>query len=135
MTSDYSNNLVCPACIQRESKDDPRQKGIIRYGNPPHHGRWVHSKPIIVPTSTDYFIAYHTNCVNGINPAYIEEKKVGPLELCGMYIDSKRLVLAFECVKCGYRDVLKLPKSVDIPILSEDGGFWRKIMSQVHKEL
>ena len=63
----------------------------------------------------------------------------------GLYIDPSALVLTLTCTDFGYRDVLKIRKITiinsqdynlqqigstqeqEIPVLSVDGGVWRKL--------
>jgi len=124
-TLGYERDLVCPKCIN-ERVDEFDTKGLVRRGNPPHHGRWTTQKPELVYTGTDYFSILHPFCKKSPR-----EDGKGVMLVSGVWIDDcARVVLSLECSFCGARNALKpFTKDGEIPFLNESGAVWKRIES------
>lgn len=120
-------DLLCPVC-QNERKDEFDNKGLIKAGNPTHHGYWHSQKPELAYTGTDYFAIFHPKCEKSER-----EDKKGFLEVNGVWVDDcGRVVLSLECIYCGARNALKpFTKRGGVPLLNESGAEWKRVESPI----
>ncbi|MCK5108435.1 MAG: ATP-binding protein [Methanosarcinales archaeon] len=124
-TGGYERDLACPKCVT-ERVDEFDTKGLVRKGNPPHHGHWTTQKPELVYTGTDYFSILHPFCKKSTR-----EDGKGVMLVSGVWIDDcGRVVLSLECSFCGARNALKpFTKDGEISLLNESGAAWKRIES------
>ncbi len=127
VTMGYEHDLVCPFCINNR-EDEFDTKGLLKPGNPCHHGFWDTQKPEIIYTGTDYFAIFHPKCKKSKR-----EDKKGLMVVNGVWVDeSGRVVLGLECIYCGARNALKpFTKGGKIPLLNESGAEWRRVESPI----
>lgn len=125
----YERDLVCPKCVNKRA-DEFDTKGLVRNGNPPHHGHWTTQKPELVYTGTDYFSILHPFCKKSPR-----EDGKGAMLVSGVWIDDcGRVVLSLECIFCGARNALKpFMKDGEISLLNESGAVWKRIESRVYE--
>jgi len=128
-TLGYERDLVCPKCVN-ERADEFDTKGLVRKGNPPHHGHWTTQKPELVYTGTDYFSILHPFCKKSPR-----EDGKGVMLVSGVWIDDcGRVTLSLECTFCGARNALKpFTKDGEISLLNESGAVWKRIESRVYE--
>lgn len=127
VTWGYEHHLVCPRCIgQREDEFD--MKGIVKFGNPEHHGSWNTQEPEFFYTGTDYFAIFHPNC----KKAKGDDKK-GFMEVNGVWVDDcGRIVLSLKCRFCGARNALKpFTTRGKIPLLNQSEAEWKRVESPI----
>jgi hypothetical protein len=126
-TFGYEHNLVCPICLCKKV-DEFDTRGLVKVGNPVHHGHWETQKPELVRTDTDYFAILHPKCKKS-------KRKDGKgfMEVNGVWVDDcGRVVLSLECVYCGARNALKpFTREGGVPLLNESGAEWRRIESPI----
>jgi hypothetical protein len=125
----YERDLICPKCAN-ERADEFDMKGLVRQGNPPHHGHWTTQKPELIYTGTDYFSILHPFCKKSPR-----EDGKGVMLVSGVWIDDcGRVTLSLECTFCGARNALKpFTKDGGISLLNESGAVWKRIESRVYE--
>ena len=128
-TCGYERDLVCPKCVN-ERADEFDTKGLVRKGNPPHHGHWTTQEPELVYTGTDYFSILHPFCKKSPR-----EDGKGVMLVSGVWIDDCwRVVLSLECAFCGARNALKpFTKDGEISLLNESGAVWKRTESRIYE--
>ena len=128
-TLGYERDLVCPKCVN-ERADEFDTKGLVRKGNPPHHGHWTTQEPELVYTGTDYFSILHPFCKKSPR-----EDGKGVMLVSGVWIDDCwRVVLSLECAFCGARNALKpFTKDGEISLLNESGAVWKRTESRIYE--
>jgi len=127
VTFGSDKSIICPVCVN-EREDEFDIKGLIRSGNPTHHGTWDTQEPEFLFSGTDYFLIAHPKCKKSERP-----DGKGPMLVNGVWMDScGRLVLGLECIYCGARNALKpFIKDKQIPLLDESGAKWRSVKSPI----
>gem|GEM_PF-2816298 len=125
----YERDLVCPKCVN-ERADEFDMKGLVRKGNPPHHGHWTTQEPELVYTGTDYFSILHPFCKKSPR-----EDGKGVMSVSGVWIDDcGRVTLSLECTFCGARNALKpFTKDGEISLLNESGAVWKRTESRIYE--
>jgi hypothetical protein len=121
----FTRDLVCPKCSVK-NKQWFENKGLIRIGNPMHHGNWGSTSPEFHFSETDYFCITHHDC-----PKSDREDRCGIMWVNGVWIDDcSRIVLGLICMSCGARNALK-PWVVKgrIPVLNSSGARWDRFDS------
>jgi len=128
-TLGYERDLVCYKCVN-ERADEFDTKGLVRKGNPPHHGHWATQEPELVYTGTDYFSILHPSCKKSPR-----KDGKGVMLVSGVWIDDcGRVTLSLECTFCGARNALKpFTKDGEISLLNESGAVWKRIESRVYE--
>lgn len=129
VTYGYEHDLVCPVCLgKRVNEFDVR--GLVKEGNPTHHGRWHTQEPELIYMATDYFAVLHPKCRKSKRP-----DGKGFMEVYGLWVDDcGRIVLSLKCIYCGARNALKPHKvSGKIPLLNESGATWKRIESPLEE--
>ena len=123
----YDKSIICPVCVS-EREDEFDMKGLIRSGNPTHHGTWDAQIPEFLFSGTDYFLIAHPKCKKSERP-----DGKGPMLVNGVWMDScGRVVLGLECIYCGARNALKpFTKDKQIPLLDESGAKWKRVESPI----
>lgn len=126
VTIGYESDLLCPCSFKREDEFDTR--GVIKRGNPKHHGYWDKQKPELVFTGTDYFAILHPKCKKSER-----EDGKGFMRVNGVWADDcGRVVLSLECEYCGARNALKpFSKGRGLPLLNESGAEWKRVESPI----
>lgn len=122
-------DLLCPVCTNDISNDNFERRGILKFGNPTHHGHWDTQKPEIVYTGTDYFAVLHPICKKSKRP-----DKKGVMVVNGVWAEGYdgRIVLSLECIYCGARNALKpFKKRGAIPVLAVGNAKWKHIESPI----
>lgn len=123
--------LICPKCLndRRDIFDIFDTTGLVRKGNPPHHGNWGTQVPEFIRTSTDYFGILHPFCKKSPR-----DDGKGVMCVSGVWIDDTgRVVLSLECAFCGAENVLKpFTKAGKIPLLDVSGAEW-EIKSRLYE--
>ena len=128
-TLGYERDLVCPKCVN-ERADEFDTKGLVRKGNPPHHGHWTTQEPELIYTGTDYFSILHPFCKKSPR-----DDGKGVMLVSGVWIDDcGRVVLSLECAFCGARNALKpFTKDGEISLLNESGAAWKRTESRIYE--
>lgn len=127
VTIGYEQHLICPICLNKR-EDEFDTKGLLKPGNPTHHGNWETQKPEIIYTGTDYFAVLHPKCKKSTR-----DDKKGFMIVNGLWADDcGRIVLSLECVFCGARNALKpFRKEEGVPLLNESGAKWKCVESPI----
>ncbi len=127
VTWGYEKDLVCPVCFGKRD-DEFDTIGLIKDGNPTHHGRWDTQKPEFEFGDTDYFSFLHPKCKKSELP-----DGKGIMHVNGLWVDScGRIVLGLKCIYCGAKNALKpFTTEKEIPLLNESGSKWKSFKSPV----
>lgn len=123
----YDKHLICSSCINhRQNEFDTT--GIVKVGNPAHHGEWITQDPEFHFSGTDYFFVTHNDCKNSSR-----DDKKGVMTVNGIWFDDAgRVVLSLQCETCGCTNALKpFLSNKNIPLLNESGAQWRRIPNRV----